>query len=418
MNDEKSLAIAAIKKKLVGHELTYEESYAIMHAFSTGGLGDLFVAYFAAASFSGGYSDDELYHLTKAMVETGKRFSLKGIIADKHSIGGLPGTRTTMIVVPIIAAAGYMIPKTSSRAITTPAGTADCMEVLAPVDMDLERAQKVVERVGGCIIWGGHLGIAPADDVIIRVEAPLSFESYDKVIISILAKKVAASSRYMVLDIPVGPTMKIKYVKDAIAFRDKFVRIAKRFDVAVQADINFQYEPAGLGVGPLYETIDAIKVLAQSPDRPRALEFKSMKLASAVLDLCFAADHRSEDALMVAQHILTSGLAMKKMREIVAAQGGDGGFDIARLSRGAYAHEVYATAEGVVSVVNNFNITALAKLLGAPFDKGAGILLHARMGQRMKKHDILFTMLTNEEQKLAEAVETHLHMPIYQLSVS
>jgi len=416
-NTSRIRAIDAIKRKLVGHELSYEDSYAIMHEFSTGGLTDIFVAYFAAASFSAGYTDDELYNLTKAMVETGKKFTLKGIVADKHSIGGMPGTRASMIIVPIVAAAGYQIPKTSSRAITTPAGTADCMEVLAPVAIELEKAQAIVERIGCCIIWGGHLGIAPADDVIIRVEEPLSFESYDKVIISILAKKVAASSKYMVLDIPVGPSMKIRLVKDALRFRDAFTRIAQRFGIRVKADINFQYEPAGFGIGPNYETIDAVKVLAQTPDRSSDLEFKSIKLASEVLDLCFAADHRADDSLLVAEYLLKSGAAMKKFREIVKAQGGDGDFVIDRISVGNNKKEILAPHDGVVSGVNNFNITSLARLLGAPSDKLGGMVLQARMGQRIKKHDILLTMYTNSADKLREAVDTYTHMPVFELQV-
>jgi len=184
MEEQKILAIEAIKKKLLGKKITYNEAYAIMDEF-TKGLDDIFVAYFAASSFRNGFSTEELYYLVKAMVETGDKLDFKGIVADKHSIGGMPGTRTTPIIVAIVAAAGYQIPKVSSRAITTPAGTADVMQVLCEVDFEIEEIKKIVNKVGGCVVWNGKLNIAPADDIIIRVEEPLSFESFDKKWVSI-----------------------------------------------------------------------------------------------------------------------------------------------------------------------------------------------------------------------------------------
>ena len=192
------------------------------------------------------------------MVETGTRLDFDGIVADKHSTGGLAGTRTTMIIVPIIAAAGFKIPKTSSRAITSPAGTADTMEVLAPVTMTPAQMKNVVEKTGGCIVWGGKLGLAPADDVIIEVQEELSFEPFDKIIISVMAKKVAADTNHLVLDIPTGKTMKIKHTKDAEKIAAKFKALAKRFDIEVAIDINHASQPAGNSVGPMLEARDVL----------------------------------------------------------------------------------------------------------------------------------------------------------------
>src|SRR3989344_116411 len=175
--DEKHQAIAAIRKKLVGKELNYKEIYAIMDQISQEKLGDVLTTYFAASGFSKGFSGEELYYLTKAMVETGEKLKFSGIVADKHSIGGVPGTRTTLIVVPVVAGAGFKIPKSSSRAITTPAGTADAMEVLSEVTFGEKEIYEIVGRANGCIVWGGSFKIAPADDEIIRIEEPLMFES-------------------------------------------------------------------------------------------------------------------------------------------------------------------------------------------------------------------------------------------------
>ncbi|HKC14570.1 MAG TPA: thymidine phosphorylase, partial [Patescibacteria group bacterium] len=177
---ENNLALESLRKKLMGKKLTYKEIYSIMDEISKSKFGDILTTYFAAAGYSEGFSNEELFFLTKAMVETGERLHFPGIVADKHSIGGVPGTRTTFIVVPIVAAAGFKIPKSSSRAITTPDGTADDMEVLAPVLLDKEKIYKVVKKTNACIVWGGSVNIAPADDILIQVEKPLLFESYDK----------------------------------------------------------------------------------------------------------------------------------------------------------------------------------------------------------------------------------------------
>ncbi|MEK9178328.1 MAG: thymidine phosphorylase, partial [Patescibacteria group bacterium] len=231
--DEKHLAIEAIRKKLIGKRLNYKEIYSIMDQISQNKLGDVLTTYFAASGFSKGFTDDELYYLTRAMVETGEKLQFKGIVADKHSIGGMPGTRTTLIVVPIVAAAGFKIPKSSSRAITTPAGTADDMEILAPVMLSKEKIYDVIEKANGCVVWGGSFNIAPADDVIIKVEEVLLFESYDKILISVMAKKIAFGSNHVVIDIPWGENSKISKVQDVQVLKRKFENLAKRFGIKI-----------------------------------------------------------------------------------------------------------------------------------------------------------------------------------------
>jgi putative thymidine phosphorylase len=351
MSQLKITAINAIRNKLLGKTINYTDAYAIMSCFSTGELGEIFVAYFTASSFKDGFTDEELYYLVKAMVETGERFNFDGVVTDKHSIGGLPGTRTTLIVVPIIAAAGFIIPKTSSRAITTPAGTADCMEILAPVNLSYQKIENVVNKTGGCIVWGGHLKIAPADDIIINVEKPLSFESYDKIMISVLAKKIAMSSKYVVIDIPVGPTMKIKYVKDALKFSEKMKKLAGRFSINLVTDINYQLQPAGNGIGPVFETSDALKVLFQTPNRPLALEYKAIQLASQLLDLCYEQKKIKKDGQIVAEEILRSGKALHKFKEIIEAQGGNPDIDINNLKGAKNTKEIKSNVSGKIRLL-------------------------------------------------------------------
>src|SRR3989344_3397439 len=120
-----STALTAIQKKLVGKTLNYKEIFSIMDEISHQRLGTILTTYFAASGYVQGFTDTELYYLTEAMIKTGDTLKFPGIVADKHSIGGVPGTRTTLIVVPIVASAGFKIPKSSSRALTSAGGTAN-----------------------------------------------------------------------------------------------------------------------------------------------------------------------------------------------------------------------------------------------------------------------------------------------------
>lgn len=415
MNDNQQIAIEAIKKKLVGKSLSYKEIFAIMDEIANQRLGPVLTTYFAAAGFREGFNDEELYHLTRAMVATGPQLHFKGIVADKHSTGGVAGTRTTMILVPIIAAAGFQIPKTSSRAITSPAGTADTMEVVAPVTFTPHQIERLVANAGGCIVWGGHLGLAPADDILIQIEQPLAFESFDKIIVSIMAKKVASGANHLVLDIPVGPTMKIQHFKDADVIAKKFTYLAKKFGIKVIIDSSEIRENAGRGIGPVLEAKDVFQVLEQHKDRPLALEAKAIRLAGKLLNLCFAdmpgkKNFLGEDA---AQELLVSGKALTKMREIIKVQGGDPSVTSDSLHPGRFVHEVKAVRHGHIHAIDNNQITVICRILGCPTDKKAGIYLDRKLEGTVDKNDILCTLYSSDKWRLTEAVDTIKNIPIY-----
>lgn len=413
--DGRSIAIEAIKKKLVGKSLSYNEIFAIMDEIVHQHLGPVLTTYFAAAGFKEGFSDEELYYLTRAMVATGPRLHFRGIVADKHSTGGVAGTRTTMILVPIVAAAGFKIPKTSSRAITSPAGTADTMEVVAPVTFSPKQIEHIALKVGGCIVWGGHLGLAPADDIIIQIEQPLAFESFDKIIVSIMAKKVASGATHLVLDIPVGPTMKIQHFKDAELIAKKFMFLARRFKINVVVDINETRQNAGRGVGPVLEAHDVFQVLEQAPGRPRTLEDKALRLAGKLLSLCFADSPKAKnlDGETVAREVLTSGKALVKMREIIAAQGGDPGASSASLRPGKEKFEIVSGRKGRIVSINNRQITVICRILGCPTDKRAGMYLNRKLEETVDKGDILATLYSSDRWRLKEGIETLKNIPVY-----
>ncbi len=427
MIDYKKMALEAIKKKLIGKKLNYDDIYALMHEISKNSLGDILTTYFAASGYAKGFSDEELYFLTKAMVETGQKLKFKGIVADKHSIGGLPATRTTMILVPIIAAAGFKIPKSSSRAITTPDGTADDMEVLSNVEFDENQLYEIVEKTNGCIVWGGSFGIAPADDVIIEVEKPLMFESYDKIVVSIMAKKVAFGSNHVVIDIPFGRFAKVHHEKDAKYLAKKFSFIAKKFNIEIKAITHEVLEPMGRGIGPILETRDALEVLEQKATRPLDLEKEALILAGNLLEICLNHDktiknkHKKEvgisNGVKLAKHILESGKALEKMKEIIKAQGGDPEIasDILTTKLGTHKYHLKSDKNGTIKEINSQNLNSLAKILGAPHEKGSGIFLKKQVRDKITKEDILATFYSESEYNLKKGIEKIEEFPIFYL---
>ena len=421
MIDEEDLALNAVRKKLLGNSLNYREIYAIMDQISRNKFGKILTTYFAASGYSEGFSNQELYYLTKAMVETGKQLEFKGIIADKHSIGGVPGTRTTPIVVAIVAAAGFKIPKSSSRAITTPSGTADDMEVLAPVELTEKQIYEVVNKTNGCIVWGGSFKIAPADDIIIQVEKPLMFESFDKILVSIMAKKIAFGSNHVVIDVPYGKSVKVHSLKDAQYIKTKFLFLAKEFKINMRVLIHKTDEPAGKGIGPTLEIRESLRVLEQTKDRPLDLETRALNLSANLLEICLE-DSPVElqksikeiygNAYGWALDLLQSGRALEKLKQIIDAQGGNPNVKSSELKIGQYSLEEKADKAGVILELNSKNITGIAKILGAPKQKGAGIYLNKKIGEGFAKGEVLYTLFSQNVYNLKEGKDSLVNFPI------
>lgn len=412
---QEDIAIDAIKKKLLGKKLTYREIFSIMDEISHERLGPVLTTYFTAAGFKEGFSIEEMYFMTKAMVETGKTLQFDGIVADKHSTGGVAGTRTTMILVPIIAAAGFQIPKNSTRAITSPAGTADTMEVVAPVTFEASQIKEFIHTVGGCIVWGGHLGLAPADDVIIEISQPLAFESYDKFIIAIMAKKIAVGATHLVIDIPVGPTMKVQHFADAEIIAKKFTYLAEKFNIKITIDINETMQNAGFGVGPVLEAHDVFEVLEQKAERSITLENKALRLAGKLLNICIAdtPNMKGINGEELAREILTSGKALAKMREIIKVQGGNPDVTSEMLIAGKEKYELAASNGGRVTKIDNKEISVICRILGCPTDKKAGMFLNRKLEEHVDKGDILCTLYSEDPYRMREAIETVKNIPIY-----
>lgn len=395
---ERPASIESIKRKLLGKELNYKEMYAIVKDIADYVLGDLEITYFVASGFARKFSNQELYYLTKSIAETGDILRLPGPVLDKHSVGGLPGNRTTMIVVPIIASLGFKIPKTSSRAITSAAGTADTMEVLSPVTFRMDEIREIVKKTGACIAWGGGTRIAPADDRIIKVSYPLSLEPYTKMIVSVMAKKVAMGIKYLVIDLPVGRTAKIHHLEDAKKIERKMKYLAKRFGIKIKVNINEALKPIGRGIGPALEARDVLRVLQRKEHRPLDLEEKSLELAGELLDL--VGYSKKGDGYDAAAEALRTGKAWKKMQEIIRAQGGKANIDSEEIVLSDKILKVKAEKAGQIAGFDNLAIVAICRILGAPTCKVAGIYLNKVMGDKVRAGDTVFTMYGESKDRL------------------
>ena len=396
--ESRPMSIETLKKKMMGKPATEEEMYSVIKDIVDGRLGEIETTYFAASSFIKPYTNDELYYLTKAMANTGDKFNLRVPVADKHSVGGLAGNRVTPIVVSIVASLGICIPKTSSRAITSPAGTADTMEVLCPVTFELEQIKEIIKKTKACLVWGGGLHMAPADDKIIKVSRPLAFEPYDKMLVSIMAKKVATGVDFLVIDMPVGETCKIPNMRVAKILTKKFEFLGKRFGMKVKVVPTPAKEPIGRGIGPALEARDLLRVLQQHKYRPLDLEAKSIKLAGELLELYkFCPVGKGK---LLARQQIKNGAAWKKMNEIIIAQGGKKDINSEEVMQEIQRYEIHSPRSGRIVSVDNRAINSVCMNLGAPMDKFAGIHMHVRYGEKVKKDQKLFTMYTSHEDRL------------------
>jgi thymidine phosphorylase len=333
------------------------------------------------------------------MVETGERLHWPaGIIVDKHCVGGLPGNRTTPLIVAIVTALGLTMPKTSSRAITSPAGTADAMETMAPVDLDTAAIRQVVEREGGCVVWGGAIKLSPADDILIRVERALDLDSEGQLIASVLSKKIAAGSTHIVIDLPVGPTAKVRGAKAAESLCRDIVSVAETFGLHVKTVTTDGREPVGRGIGPALEARDVLSVLRCEPDAPQDLRQRSIALAGALLELAGAAPADGGEALAAAA--LDDGRAWTKFQRICEAQGG-----MRTPPTSTQRRPLLAQQPGIVQAIDNRKIARLAKLAGAPDDKAAGVDLHVCIGDAITPQQPLCTVHAESPGELAYAFD-------------
>lgn len=391
-------SLSHVRAKVYGRRLDATALREIVRDIAGGRYSAIELSAFVTACATGGLDLEEAVALTRAMVEVGERFTWgRSPIVDKHSVGGLPGNRTTMLVVPIIAAYGLTIPKTSSRAITSPAGTADAMETVAPVTLDLAAARRVVEREGGCIIWGGGVHLSPADDIIIRVERPLDLDSEGQLVASVLSKKVAAGSTHVVIDLPVGPTAKVRGREAAQSLGGRLLEVGRALGLQVEIVEGDGSQPVGRGIGPALEARDVLAVLRQDSGAPLDLRDRALTLAGKLLELAGAL--APGEGYTAAQAVLVDGRAWRKFQAICQAQGG-----MREPPGPTLARPIEAGRGGRVVRIDNRRLARIAKLAGAPKAPAAGLDLHVRVGDAVAPGQPIFTLQAEAPGELAYAL--------------
>jgi thymidine phosphorylase len=392
-------SLGAVRAKIFGHAFQDDQLVRILRDMVAGRYTDIELSAFLTACAAAGMSLDEVVGLTRGMVQVGEQVTWDhAVVADKHGVGGLPGNRTTPIVVSIVAAAGVCIPKTSSRAITSPAGTADAMETLTRVDLSLEAMRRVVEREGGCVVWGGAMHLSPVDDLLIRVERALDLDSDAQLVASVLSKKVAAGSTHVVIDIPVGPTAKIRTPDAAYALARLLERVGHDMGLVVRPVVTDGSQPIGRGIGPALEARDVVAVTRGDRDAPHDLKERAILLAGELLEL--AGTCATGHGMSHARAVLADGRAWRKLQAICEAQGG-----MRTPPVSTQQFEVTAAASGSITGFDCRKLARAAKLAGAPVDQAAGIDLHVRLGQGVARGQPLFTLHAESPGELAYARE-------------
>ncbi len=414
-----SEALDAIRKKLSGRRLEEEELLAIMKDIGSRKLRETEVAFFVSTFFSPGFTEEEIYWMAKGMAESGDILDFKyiknnkGLVVDKHSIGGTAGKGITPILVPILASAGLVVPNTSTRAITSPAGTTDILETVMPVSFNKDEVYKVVEKTGACMVWGGSLYLAPADDEIINVERSLRVQEFQKVLVSIVAKKVAMGSSFVLIDLPYGKGTKIEKPDDLDFLSREFEKLFAKFGIKCVTHKRLVKGPDGNGVGPILEMKECLAVLERDEKRSHALEETVLDMAAKIFEGTGKAKKGMGKEL--AQELLDSGKALKKFWDIAKAQGTKKIIPAKELGIGKIKHEVISQKSGVVKNISTREIVEISRSLGTPGIKEAGIYIEKMPGDEVKKGDLLMTLYTTTADRMEEGVKAIKLEKLYEI---
>jgi AMP phosphorylase len=386
-------SIEVIKKKLDGKELTKKEIEGLIKDLVNNELTEIEITYFVSACYQSKLNFRETEYLTDAISRFGDKIKIKEkIMADKHSIGGIPNNRTTMLIIPIVTAAGITMIKTSSRSITSPSGTADTMEAIAKVSFTTEKIKEIVRKVKGCMVWGGALDLVSADEKLIKVRHPLRLDPQGIMLASILAKKLAVNSTHILIDIPVGKTAKVESKKEAKLLKKSFEKLGKHLGMKTKVMISNGDQPIGNGVGPNLEARDVLYILRKDPKAPKDLEKKAIYMANLIFKLT--------KTKASAKEILDSGRAYQQFMRIIEAQEGNPKITPEDIKVGKFSYKYRASKSGKIKEIDNKKIAKIAKIAGAPHDKDAGLYLHKKVKDEVKRGQILMTIYADSRVKL------------------
>ncbi len=391
-----------IHKKFKKRPLLQTEITEIMNSIDKNLMSHSHIAAFVTAVKINGMTKEETTYMAQAIIDMSSRLPVhRRPVVDKHSIGGIAGNRVTPVIIPIIAACDLTIPKVSTRAITSPAGTADVCDLFMEVDLHLDEVSEVLRKTGGCIVSGEDVGLGTVADKMICVLKELKMDPEELMVASILAKKRAAGSEYVLIDLPTGKGAKVHNREDARRLANLFTSIGLPLGLKVDAIISPGDRPIGNYIGPALEARDVLNIL-QCQGGSQDLKRKALALSGLILEeggYC----NRGE-GYEYARRVLESSKAWIKMQEIIEAQGGDPKVATSDLPQASRVEMVRATGEGIIYGLNSRAISNIARAAGAPFEECAGLILHVERGDRINKGDVLFEIHADSSTKMQEAL--------------
>lgn len=402
---EASRSLDAISRKLLGKSLSKEDLENIMKDIGSRKLRETEIAFFVSTFFNPGFNDEEVFWMTKGMAESGDSMSFKGIregeniIADKHSIGGVAGKAITPTLIPILVSGGLIVPNTSTRAITSPAGTTDILEVVMPVALSKEKVMEVVKKTGGCMFWGGSLQLSPADDVIINVERSLRIQEFQKVLVSIVAKKISMGITHILIDLPYGKGSKVESVEDVSMLDREFRKLFGKFGIKCETIKRMIKGPDGRSIGPNTEIREALLILERDKDRSMELEKVILDMAGRIFEMTDKVP--KGQGKKFARNILDERKALRKFWEIAFAQGATKEIHSSEIKKGSFSEDFISDRDGVVDRIDNVSLIGIARALGNPKIKAAGLYVHKMPGESVKKGEKLITIYSTTANRLA-----------------
>ncbi len=389
-------SIPFIKRKMLGNILSETEYVAIINDISNHRYSNIDTAAFLIATGSF-MTAPETLSLTQSLVGNKVfHWDNENIVVDHHCLGGIPGNKTDIIITAIIAAYGMPILKTASRSITSCAGVADTFSVLANVDLDEQKIRQLIENERGVIVDYNTLPLVSACKMLSSIERTLGISQQHNIVSEILAIKLASGVTNLVLDIPVGPTSRIKSIENAVQIRKLVEYIGDMLSLKIDAVITDGSEPIGYGVGAVLEARDVMKVLRNRDDAPQDLREKSLFLAGRILE--FDPKLRGGQGYLVAKEILQSGRALEAINRIIYNQGKAPQARLGNLTR-----EITATRSGIVDSINNQRITHLGILAGAGQYPGAGFDLLKKVGDSVSAGEPLYIIHSTNSNDFAMA---------------
>jgi AMP phosphorylase len=401
-----------VRRKIDGKALSNDETFQLVDDMMHQKLSDAELASWIAAITTRGMSPHETSSLTNAIYSSGEVMTWKKKpVVSEHSIGGVSGDRVSMLIVPIIASLGITIPKTASKAISSGCATADVMEVLAPVALSMKKIHEVVDKTNGCMVWGGSVNLAVADDIMIKLRMPLRLDPRGLVLSSIIAKKKAEGAQYVLLDIPVGRGAKVTDMEEARSMAHEFKSQSLHVGINFDCVITDGSKPMMKHIGPVLE---ARAVLEALQNKGHVALVEKACLMSGML-LRMVRNVSAGKGYKLAKEQVASGAAEKKFREIIAAQGGNPKVQPEGLKIGEYSSVVESNMEGKVSHIDNVNTARITRALGSPGDKGAGIVFDVEKGQEISKGDVLFKIFSSSKPKVDFAFEEAKRWPIVEV---